>query len=643
MQIEGFITKIIFSTECFCIFVLNGEHCVKTNKYVKLCQVNNYIKVNGIIIEHEQYGKQLHASDIMSMPVPQNMIYTYIKKKCEGVGEKTIAKLENKYGDNLLVEFSNNPGDIEKFINNGKIFNKLSEFFKNENVGADVEFQNFLYKLNIRKDIIEYLFNKYNISELKNVIDNDPYLLVKDGLELNSLDKFACGKFADSRVQAECYIELKKCFKSGSYYMKNTKKHTQFNMLDLKIFNSKITLEKYYNYEVYITQYITNLLKQNVQNIVFESDRFDIQLTTEQLSAIQMMLNHPVSILTGGPGTGKSTTIKYLVDILTDIYKPWEILLCALSGVATMNIKKIVARNDINSSTLHRSIYGEENCYKVIIIDELSLVDIKTFHHFLCKNTGIEKIIMVGDQNQIPSISPGQILRDLLKINKIPRVELTVIQRQQQNNSIIQNAYKIINGDADLIFDENCVKSELNLDQIKKSYETEQSIHVIALKRNTCNEINTYLQQNYNTGELLHIFGDIYFKLNDKVIQKVNNYKLGVFNGEIGYIADISFNEKNKCKITVDFADKSVDYENDDLLQIRLAYATTIHSSQGCEYGTVYIIMNDSSYLANRNVFYTAITRAKKNAIIIGNNIEFKNIIAKKYKKRITALIDHFN
>lgn len=419
----------------------------------------------------------------------------------------------------------------------------------------------------------------------------------------------------------------------------------------------------------------------------FESEEPSTILTDEQTNFIELAYSEPVTILTGGPGTGKSTTIKYLVNELLKTFDKKNIMVSALCGVAVNNIDNIIGQKTC-SATLHRIFYNrkykksdfekqflksynDDNSFKnyhikVLIIDEMSLVDIGIFADALFCLKNLEKLILLGDPNQLPSISSGQVLIDLLKVKSIPHIRLTRVQRQNGQSLIIDNAKKIISGASNLIYDgKQCSnRVDVNDSELLYYYKNEKSVHVVTLTNNESDRINDLIQSKVNENKLFcyEIYGKK-FKLGDKVKQKVNNYKLGVFNGEIGVITDIS-----ETYIIVDYNfNKTIEYRNETIVfleedpemeekkkrlednksryvdQINLAYSTTIHSTQGNEYDIVFIILNGCKTVINRNVIYTALTRAKKHAIIIGSRYIINYGVEKKYENRPTFLVERFD
>ena len=424
----------------------------------------------------------------------------------------------------------------------------------------------------------------------------------------------------------------------------------------------------FYIAEENIATYISECSKFNIGKNSFKkeiedtSEKNSLVLSDEQQNAIKVCLNSKLSIITGGPGTGKTTIIKCIIDILEAEEKTY--VLAAPTGRA---VKRITETTKKQAKTLHRlleiSKVDDKDLDKminidvkildfdVIIIDEASMIDTIMMNNLirgLKKNT---KVIFVGDVDQLPSVGPGTVLKDIIDSKVIPTIYLNTIYRQSSKSDIILNAHKVNSGnhfefkkkDTDMFF----IKSD-NTDEVINelsslvSYRLEnfatldiiRDMQVLTPTKKTelgVLALNKKLQELLNkksSSKKEKIFGDRVFRVGDKVMQIVNNYDKkfsingeffeGVYNGDIGYIKDIDIEAE---KIIINFDDeKDIEYDFNEVDELEHAYAVTVHKSQGSEFDYIILpLLVGYKKLFTRNLLYTAMTRAKKMLIIIGN------------------------
>ena len=409
------------------------------------------------------------------------------------------------------------------------------------------------------------------------------------------------------------------------------------------------------------------------------SEKNSLVLSEEQISAINTALNSSISIITGGPGTGKTTIIKCIIDIIEDIGK--EYVLCAPTGRAA---KRITETTKKEAKTLHRLLeitkvndddfdsFLDTQVKMVeadfIIVDEASMIDIMMMNNLLKAIDDNTRIIFVGDVNQLPSVGPGNVLKDIIDSNTVKTTYLSEIYRQSSKSDIILNAHRVNNGnypefknkDTDCFFI-NTTSVEDTKTEIESllSYRLESFADIDKLKdlqiltpmKKTelgAIELNKLAQDILNpksSNKKEKEFASKTFRVGDKVMQIVNNYDKrttvdgigfeGVYNGDIGYIIDIDF-ETEEMLVKFD-DDRVVAYEFDELEQLEHAYAVTIHKSQGSEFDYVILpLFIGYKKLFTRNLLYTAITRAKKMLIVVGSkkimNFMVDNIEEKRRK-----------
>ena len=585
----------------------------------------------------------------------------------------------------------------------------------------------FLQKYNITTNMALKIYDIYGNKTI-DIVKNNPYKLVEDidGIGFLTADKIAknIGIPADSefRVRAGILYSLSSSIeKTGNTYLpKNLLISQSSNLLELDyslrqdLFDdalSSLTLDKtvismwyhdaeiitptkYYFYENAVAQKLTLLnVSQITQKLNLDDEikhfeeKNNIIFHEEQKNAIINAINNGVSIITGGPGTGKTTIIKCIIEILKQNHL--KFMLLAPTGRAA---KRMTDSTGEEAKTIHRAlevasgdlavnsrfVYNENNPFKtnVVIVDEMSMVDISLMNH-LCKALPRDcKLILVGDKDQLPSVGPGNVLDDILKSGIINVSLLKKIFRQSDDSLIITNAHMINSGkmpilnnsSKDFFFEEkqdlNSIKNsivDLVVTRLPKFTGLDSNqIQVLApLKAGICgiDNLNKSLQARLNPPSINKMeipVGDNIFRVGDKVMQTTNNYNLvwkklngfieeegeGVFNGDIGFIDLIDF-QTNELVIMFEDGRRCI-YPRTDISQLALAYAITIHKSQGSEFDVVVIpSIAGPNMILTRNLIYTAVTRAKKMVVIVGEQKNLKKMVANNYTvQRYTLLKD---
>lgn len=574
----------------------------------------------------------------------------------------------------------------------------------------------FLQSYNISTNMALKIYNVYR-EKTTDIVKNNPYKLIEDidGIGFTTADRIAknIGIPEDSefRVRAGLIHVLKlSCEKNGNTYLpKNMlygeaskalgleyEEHQELfdktfdtlcldkTCVTLWLENTEIVmLSRYYYYENSIAQKLTwlkNCSKSEDVDIDDEIENFQqrnkIHLHEEQIKAIKGAIGNGVYVITGGPGTGKTTIIKCILEILENMQK--NVSLVAPTGRASKRMSDSTGRE---AKTIHRLlevnviktsesyfIHNETNPLKTdaVIVDEVSMVDAALMCNLLKALPRDCKLILVGDKDQLPSVGAGNVLADILASNTIPYCMLTKIFRQGEKSLIITNAHLINDGKMPLIdntsmdfFFESKNEPEtikdtiVNLvtNRLPKFLKVEpKEIQVLApMKAGVCGieNLNRTLQEKINppspTKPQIEV-GQTIFRLGDKVMQITNNYDLvwkkqskfameegqGVFNGDIGYITLI---DPNSGEVNVEFEDgRNCLYTRPDLSDLSLSYAITIHKSQGSEFDTVIIpAIAGPSIILTRNLIYTAVTRAKKMVVIVGEKQYLKRMVSNKY------------
>ena len=398
-----------------------------------------------------------------------------------------------------------------------------------------------------------------------------------------------------------------------------------------------------------------------------------IHLAQNQQEAVKACLHHGVFVLTGGPGTGKTTVVKGILSILNA--QGLKIRLAAPTGRAAKRLSETTGRKAL---TIHRLLEANnlsDNAAQTqlgfakdiddqldadaIILDEVSMVDISLMHHFLNAVPDGCRLILVGDTDQLPAVGPGSVLKDIIRSGVIPSIRLNEIFRQAQTSMIIQNAHIINAGRLpdirrqydDFIFyeiDNDTFITEKILELCtailpKEGYDVLTDVQILSpMHRFTCGveNLNLLLQQTLNPAgpEKDEIkSGAQIFRIGDKVMHIRNNYQKNVFNGDIGFIRAIT-----KDSVSVEYLDRYVNYAKSELNELTLSYASSVHKSQGSEYKVVIMPLSTSHYIMlQRNLLYTAITRAKEKVILLGSKKALTTAVqSNRTQKRYTLLAE---
>lgn len=376
-------------------------------------------------------------------------------------------------------------------------------------------------------------------------------------------------------------------------------------------------------------------------------DKLAITLADNQKEAIAMMLKSKVSVITGGPGTGKTTIMHSILKILR--VKQYQIKLCAPTGRAAKRLSETVG---LEAFTIHRLLkfdpikggfqYNQDRHLEcdILVVDESSMVDVQLFYSLLRAVSDNTALILVGDVDQLPSVGAGQILKDVIDSEAIAVVRLNKIFRQGEGSNIITNAH-LVNNEMfpKLNYDDN-KKTDFHyiaLDtpeeiaeaivrftkyNVRKYFKLDPVIDtqiLCPMQRGSCGarSLNIELQKslNPNASQGIEKYGQM-FSIGDKVMQMENNYDKEVYNGDIGFIKMINFDDQ---KLSILFDERIVEYAFDELDELNIAYAVTIHKSQGSEYPVVIIPITTQHFtMLQKNLLYTAITRGKKQVVLIG-------------------------
>ncbi len=716
MKIEGKVSTIIFRNETngWTVFLLKLDKdyitCVGETENL---EVEDAIELDGEYITHKVYGEQFKFDTYKKvMPRSNEALIDYIASNVRGVGKKTAERIVNEFGEKTVDVIRYNKEKLQgiKGLSDEKI-NDMSYFFNEEwdkwnaieylsDFSISVVRAGKIYKA-LGKDTIDIVKeNPYNLLKFVNnldfkVVDN---IGKKQGISLNDearLDAGVLYALTKTTEFGHTCIEYDELLNNAAKLLEVSKEEIENTIVRLSM-SEKVFLEEI-NDSTFIFRRSFYIAEQNIANRIIEqtvldkkpknysthiekvSEKNSLVLSEEQISAINTALNSSISIITGGPGTGKTTIIKCIIDIIEDIGK--EYVLCAPTGRAA---KRITETTKKEAKTLHRLLeitkvndddfdsFLDTQVKMVdadfIIVDEASMIDIMMMNNLLKAINDNTRIIFVGDVNQLPSVGPGNVLKDIIDSNTVKTTYLSEIYRQSSKSDIILNAHRVNNGnypefknkDTDCFFI-NTTSVEDTKTEIESllSYRLESFADIDKLKelqiltpmKKTelgAIELNKLAQDILNpksSNKKEKDFASKTFRVGDKVMQIVNNYDKrttvdgigfeGVYNGDIGYIIDIDF-ETEEMLVKFD-DDRVVAYEFDELEQLEHAYAVTIHKSQGSEFDYVILpLFIGYKKLFTRNLLYTAITRAKKMLIVVGSkkimNYMVDNIEEKRRK-----------
>lgn len=733
-EIEGVLTEIIYQNEVNSYVVgifETEEEQITVVGYLPFIKKGDTLKIIGKFVEHKDYGEQFKIETFEKlMPQTLGALETYLANgNIKGVGPATASKIVNKFGEDTIHVLKFEPQKLAQIrgITKDKAIEISESFIENWEVWQIV---GFLERFGIGAESAKKVYDLLGINAIAE-IEADPYILIdiSRGVDFKQIDQMAIElgmeKENQKRVKSGIKYALIKITYNGHCctlkenlieYVKtllNVNEATIENgIINLKV-NDEIVVENrngeewiylysFYNAENQIARNILELDKyrnvKKVSNIEKELNlvekRTDIILSEKQKEAIRAINDNNVTIITGGPGTGKTTIIKSIIEIYKQ--KKYKIVLCAPTGRAA---KRMTETTGEEASTLHRlleigkvdeeSLFKKDNEYQgapidgdIIIVDEVSMVDMFIMSYLLdCIYKGT-KLILVGDCDQLPSVGPGSVLKDLIASERIVTVHLDKIFRQAAKSKIIVNAHRVNNGKKfiskedpemeedskqDFFFikennQEKVLEQILSLcnGRLKKfgDYDFFESIQVLSPTKKGLlgtKEMNKALQEELNPhreGEAEKNSMGAIFRIGDRIMQIKNNYDMywekknegevevgnGVFNGETGTILNINEKEKNICVKFDD--DKYVWYEFNDLEQIEHSYCITIHKAQGSEFDVVIMIVPQAApMLLTRNLLYTGLTRAKKLLIVIGNERVIDYMINNvDSKKRNTGL-----
>ncbi len=653
-----------------------------TGYFHELNEMDTYIFYGNFIV-HKKYGEQYQVEKYERCKKEDyDSIVEFLSSGLfKGIGEKKAKKIVDVLGNDTLKIIIENPDNLLLIptINQRQIDTLHTTLLEYEN-----SYETILLLTNLGFTTKESMtiYNKYKL-KTQEIINNNIYQITYDipDLSFKKIDNIALSqnylKDDARRIEAIIiYVMTELCNLIGHSYLlveeiyfnvikvldTNIKQDIFIERLNSLILDGKIVKEeeKYYLYslyeaEEYTAKRIKYLIRQD-DNIIKNIDKEieNLELTTnidynkEQKLAIELSQLKNILVITGGPGTGKTTIIKAIVNLYQSIHKcsnkelMEEVINLAPTGRAS---KRISESTLLPAYTIHRFLkwnkdlnkfavneYNKSDA-KLVIIDEASMVDISLFYNLLKGLRTDTKIILVGDYFQLPSVGPGQLLKDVIESEAVPFVELNYLYRQSEGSSIISLAHDVNNGivneeifnKKDDLFFINAKSSDVlnNIKEIcnkhiKDSYKDFQVLVPMYKTVNGIDNLNKVIQEIFNppsNSKNEYKYGDVIYREKDKVLQLTNMPDENIFNGDIGIKKEIKRNE-----IIIDFDGNLVRFTPSNFNNFKHGYAISIHKSQGSEFKTVVIpVVNDYGKMLYRKLYYTAVTRSKKKLYMVGD------------------------
>lgn len=674
---------------------VDGEDIVAVGNFPYIT-VGDVVTLGGSFVTHPTYGLQFSASECTrETPSTAAAILRYLASGAiKGIGPATAQKLVKRFGDETLEIIKKAPERLAEI--RGISLEKaqsISEEYKKQFSLQDLMFFLSAYKITPEEAARVY---KYLGDSAIKIIKNNPFALCMEGIGFSFervdeiAESFGIADNDDERIAAgieyilrhnlsngHTCLPRKRICEIGSAFLGCTQDELE-TIAEQLVLNRRVIsytvddieflfLPAYFAAEEFIAAKLSILSAYGARvaldelEIDYIENRLHIKYEEMQRKVIELAFLGGVTVLTGGPGTGKTTTLNGIIELFEQ--KDMKVILAAPTGRAAQRMSELTGRE---AKTIHRLLEvqwgeGERPCFNfnernhlkcdVIIVDEMSMVDSLLFESLLRAVKLGTKLILVGDSDQLPSVSAGNVLHDIIESGKLPCITLHKIFRQRDSGLIVYNAHEIIGGripeldskDADFFMIDckdpiTAAKTVVDLcaERLPKAYgfSTYDDIQVLCpsrkLELGTVN-LNGMLQSalNPNTASKQVVkHGGFTFCVKDKVMQVKNNYDIlwhrdngeqgsGVFNGDIGIIETI---DNYSQLVTVRFDDRVASYYGTDISQLEPAYAVTVHKSQGSEFNCVILpLLNLQSQLTYRNLLYTAVTRAKRILIIVGD------------------------
>lgn len=695
LSVRGFVKIILFQNR------ENGYHVIKfklsesvsdfeenelvtVTGYFPLLETNKELIIKGRVNVHPKYGEQIIAEgyEEVTHEDEESLILYFQSDLFFGIGPVLARKIVDTLGMDAIDQILKDPTCLAP-LGVGERKQKQIHSALETNQGLQTILQG-LYKYGFSAKLAMMIYHKYYNQSLE-LIGENPYRLLEDfdGIQFKTVDEIAAklgfSEDNDNRIDALSVHFLKQNYTSGDTFEQAIILAGKINQvlnapideaILLERFNSnpyivalegEVFLNELYDAELYAAE---NLLSFNYRDVRIDFlDAFNkveemstITFSEKQKEAIMTALSEPVTVITGGPGTGKTTILKALIESYKISYNMHDDRKIALLSPTGRAAKRMAETTGYDAKTIHSFLgydfrgeftYHEEHKQnaKFVVVDESSMIDVYLFDALLRALKSDTKIVFIGDVDQLPSVGPGQVLKDIIDSETVPVIRLDNIYRQEGTSKLIQFASHILEG----IVDQSDFGGEIQLLDVTESsiinvvrdvVETEQDqsfSHTQILAPmykglNGIDAINQSMQKAFNPGEgISHLSRE--FRVHDQILQLENQPEDSIMNGDIGTVVSI------KPKLVVNYDSNLVTYQPHQYMKIKHAYAISIHKSQGNEYETVILPLTyQSKHMLTKKLLYTAVTRAKQKLYIIGNPALLKDAVNHDARERQTKL-----
>ncbi|EOA07575.1 Exodeoxyribonuclease V alpha subunit [Mycoplasma yeatsii 13926] len=724
IKLRGYISKFIYLSGNWGLAIFTSEEnekkTIKIKGQIGLMKTKVLYEITGSVNTHAKYGSSFDVVhfDFAQIDNKQQIINFLKSDVFPGIGNLTAKKIAEHYSENFIQEILD---DKEKFLSiQGINKSKLEHIYDiiydiNQNNSLTSEFINNKLNLNILEKAQWYVNSQ---EELINIFTNNffEFAFQRNLGNIEDIDKiwlhFSKNPFDINRIAYwafHCCDEI--LFSTGDSYTNKEalfRKIKEFINIDINenkdlllssllhakdhkllVFkeNRIYTHNSYYdeqeialsldyhlknNLNKSIDEQILNKYILEIENEIASSKNIkDFKYDNSQINALKTFAKNNITIITGGPGTGKTTIIQAIVKLMQKMYKKSKFSISTPTGRAAAKIRENFIESE--ATTIHRLLEydGDENrflinkhnalSFDLLIVDECSMIDNRLFSQFLQSSLKAKKIVLVGDPEQLPSVNYGNVFFDIIKTNTIPTINLEHIHRQKENNGIIDLAYMIKNNTFDItkIDQLNNVKFIFNtdkeycLEQIKTNYAKDLDFNNPYNTQIICpmyagtlgiNNLNDLIQSNFNFNindqQKIYQRAKNKYIESDKIMYLKNDSKLNISNGDVGIIDSIIYKNNKFDFAIVNFNNTILEFNNQNFDDLTLSYACSVHKTQGSEYDKVILVLDATHFnqFIDKKLLYTAITRAKKELIIITKEDIFIQGINRSSKKRNTTL-----
>ena len=691
-QVKGYIVATLFHNEKNHYSIIKIRIDQKKDEkltvvgYFDVPEKNELICYNGEYVDHERFGRQFKAEYLEKvLPDGNDAVIRFLSSSLfPRVGVATAEKIVDALGENCL----NLIKEDETVLDNVEIKKELKETIVNvlkNSSRIEEKIKLFVgYGLNM-KEIIK--LDAYYGKDMTNIVLSDPYQMIVDidGIGFKTADRIAqnmniaeddprrirgailyCLDDICFRTQ-NTYTDVSSLFSASARFLTFMNEEIFMdcfsdlvNAENIVYLDNKVYPHKLYLAEQEVAYNLSKFIKRNIANVELENiyleiqkieNKLGIKYEEKQIEAIVHAISNGMTIITGGPGTGKTTILKAIIEIFKSLYANKVILCCAPTGRAAKRMNELTG---VEATTIHRSLgwdldtneflkdkddplYGD-----VIIVDEFSMVDVNLFYHLLDATKNFKQIILIGDDEQLPPVSPGSVLNELMTLNLPNTIKLEKIYRQGEDSGIIPLASDVRKG----IFNPvNLNKNDVSFIDVNKNYIKQVLLSLVEEKINCGDELsdiqilapmydgtcgitylNEVLREYFNPASLnkkeLQV-GKTIYREGDKVLQLKNQPTDDVYNGDIGFIVEIHNKDEDgskKSTIVVDYDGNFVTYDYSTFVNLTHAYCISVHKSQGSEYKNIFLLTFwEHRIMLKRKLIYTGITRTKHNLYILGD------------------------